>query len=94
MSFQVELVSPEEDLYSGEAEFVRAETVEGEIGILTGHTPLLGQLVPCEVKVRAVGGRESMFQISGGFMTVKENRVIILAEGTEGTHSAGQKRSN
>jgi len=79
----VELVAPEEDLFTGEAEFLRAETVEGEIGILTGHTPILAQLVPCEVKVRAAGGQESVFQIAGGFMTVKEDRVIILAEGAE-----------
>lgn len=80
MAFQVELVSPEEDLFTGEAEFVRAETVEGEIGILTGHTPILAQLVACEIKVRSTDGAESLFPIGGGFMTVKENKVIILAE--------------
>lgn len=83
MAFRVELVSPEEDLFTGEAEFLRAETVEGEIGILTGHTPILAQLVPCEVKVRMTDGQESMFRIGGGFMTVKENRAIILAEEAE-----------
>ncbi|MGH2772306.1 MAG: F0F1 ATP synthase subunit epsilon [Actinomycetota bacterium] len=80
MAFRVELVSPEEDLFTGDAEFVRARTVEGDIGILTGHAPLLAQLAPGEVKVRAAGGSESLFNIDGGFMTVKENKVIILAE--------------
>jgi len=76
----LELVSPEANLFSGEVEFVRAETVEGEIGILTGHSPLLAQLVECEVKVRDAQGAESLYPIAGGFMTVKENKVIILTE--------------
>lgn len=80
MTFRVELVSPEEDLFTGDAEFLRATTVEGEIGILTGHTPILAQLKACEVKVRAADGTESLFPIGGGFMTVKENKAIILAE--------------
>jgi F-type H+-transporting ATPase subunit epsilon len=84
MAFRVEVVSPEEDIFTGEADFLRAETVEGEIGILTGHTPILAQLVPCEVKVRGTDGRESLFPIGGGFMTVKENRAIILAEEPQG----------
>lgn len=80
MAFRVEIVSPEEDLFSGDAEFLRTETVEGEIGILTGHAPILAQLVACEVKVRSANGNESLFPIGGGFLSVKENRAIILAE--------------
>ncbi|MBW3589895.1 MAG: ATP synthase F1 subunit epsilon [Actinobacteria bacterium] len=80
MPLEVSIVSPEEELYTGEAEFIRAKTVEGEIGILTGHIPLLAQLAPCEVKVRLPGGAEEAFRIDGGFMTVKEDKVIILAE--------------
>lgn len=79
MPLHVELVSPEEDLFSGDAEFVKARTVEGEIGILPGHTPILAQLAPSEVKIRTAGG-EQTFNIDGGFMTVKEDKVIILAE--------------
>lgn len=82
MALKVELVTPEESLFEGEAEFVRAETVEGEIGILPGHVPFLGQLVACSVKVRATGGVESEIEIPGGFMIVKEDRVIILTTPT------------
>ncbi len=80
MPLEVSIVSPEEELFTGEAEFIRAKTVEGDIGILAGHVPLLAQLVPCEVKVRISGGSEESFRIDGGFMTVKEDKVIILAE--------------
>ena len=79
MPLQVELVSPEEDLFTGEAEFLRAKTVEGEIGILPNHAPLLAQLAECDVKVRTASG-EQIFPVAGGFMTVKDNKVIILAE--------------
>lgn len=88
MAFRVELVSPEEDLFTGEADFLRARTVEGDIGIMSGHAPLLAQLAPGEVKVKAAGGAESLFQVDGGFMTVKENKVIILAEKPEGNLSS------
>ena len=84
MALSVLVTSPEESLFEGEAEFVRARTVEGDIGILTGHTPLLAQLVPGEVKVRALGGDEQFIRVEGGFMTVKENRVIVLAAGEQG----------
>lgn len=83
MPLEVEVVSAEEELFSGEANFVLARTVEGDIGILPGHSPILARLVRSEVKVRSAGG-DRVFPIGGGFMTVKDNKVIILAdEGSE-----------
>ena len=82
MPLDVELVSAEEDLFRGQAEFVSTKTVEGDIGILPGHSPLLAQLVQSEVKVRTSDG-EQTWPIAGGFMTVKDNKVIILAEAVE-----------
>ena len=81
MPLDVELVSAEEDLFTGEADFVSTKTVEGDIGILPGHSPLLAQLVECEVMIRTSGGDQT-WPIAGGFMTVKDNKVIILAEAT------------
>lgn len=82
MALSVSVVSPEESLFEGEATFVRAETVEGEIGILTGHIPVLAQLTACEVKITPVAGGDELIRIGGGFMTVKDDKVIILAEET------------
>ncbi len=82
MPLQVQLVSPEESLFSGEAEFVLARTVDGELGIMPGHIPLLGQLAPSEIKITA-GGNENKFNIPGGFIMVKEDKVILLAEEAE-----------
>lgn len=80
----VQVVSPEDDLYVGPAEFVSTQTVEGSIGILPGHTPILAQLPAGEVKIVS-GGTDHKFAIGGGFLTVKENKVIILAEPQEST---------
>jgi F-type H+-transporting ATPase subunit epsilon len=79
MPLQVEVVSPEEELFAGEAEFVLARSVDGEIGILPGHTPILAQLVEYDIKVQTAEGDQT-FPVGGGFMTVKDDRVIILAE--------------
>jgi F-type H+-transporting ATPase subunit epsilon len=77
---QVEVVSPDEELFSGEATFVLARTVEGDVGILAHHGPLLAELAPYDVKIHAPGG-DVHFPIAGGFMSVKDNKVIILAAG-------------
>jgi F-type H+-transporting ATPase subunit epsilon len=81
-TLKVQLVSPEESLFAGEAEFVLARTVAGEIGILPGHIPLLGQLAPCEIKITA-SGDDNKFEVPGGFIMVKRDKVIILAEEAE-----------
>lgn len=78
-SMEVQLVSAEDDLYVGTAEFVSTQTVEGSIGIMPGHTPILAQLPAGEVKIVSEG-TDHKFQIEGGFLTVKDNKVIILAE--------------
>lgn len=79
MALDVLVVSPEESLFEGEASFVRVETVEGEMGMLTGHIPVLAQLVACEVKVTEASGNEQLLDIPGGFMSIKDDKVIILA---------------
>lgn len=86
MPLDVLVVSAEDELFSGEAEFVLARTVEGDIGILPGHTPILAQLAEYDVKVRG-GEGEQTFPVGGGFMTVKDDRVIILAEEKRVTES-------
>jgi F-type H+-transporting ATPase subunit epsilon len=76
----VQVVGPDGKLFAGPADFLVARTVDGEIGILPGHTPILAQLVgPSEVRVKSGSGEEK-FDIAGGFMSVKENKVIVLAE--------------
>ncbi|MBX6388227.1 MAG: F0F1 ATP synthase subunit epsilon [Frankia sp.] len=77
---RVAIVSPEQEVWSGEAEMVVARTLSGEIGVLPRHVPLLGVLVSGgEVRVRTSGG-EVAAEVDGGFLSVTKEGVSILAE--------------
>ena len=83
-SFKVELVAVDRRVWSGEATFVFARTVDGEIGILPQHIPLVGQLVDdAMVRIDAVDEGELAFAVDGGFLSVSEQGVIILADSVE-----------
>lgn len=79
----VELVSPDRQVWSGEAEMVIARTTEGEVGILPRHAPLLGELVPGPVRIRRSGEGELVAAVHGGFLSVTEAGVSVLAESVE-----------
>ena len=84
MALQVELVSPERILYSGEAEMVVCRTVGGgEIAFLTGHAPFLAALEIGVVRVKLTDGGEMSAAVHGGFVEVRDNRVIILSDVAE-----------
>jgi len=78
---QVALVEPEGELWSGNAEMVIARTLDGEIGLLTGHAPVIGILYEgSTVQIRPDGGGPDVFAaVSGGFLSMADNRVSILA---------------
>jgi F-type H+-transporting ATPase subunit epsilon len=92
--FHVELVSVEAKVWSGEADMVVARTTEGELGVLAGHAPLLGELKdPSRVRVKVGDGDEVAFDIGGGFISVTEDGVTVLAESAapaEGPDPAAQ----
>lgn len=77
----VELVAVEEKVWAGEAEMVVARTTEGEIGVLPGHAPLLGQLAePGQVRIKMGGGEQLAWDVSGGFLSISDEGVTVLAE--------------
>lgn len=77
----VELVAVEEKIWSGDAEMVLARTTEGELGVLPGHAPLLGQLAePGQVRIKLAGGEQINYEVSGGFLSVTGQGVTVLAE--------------
>ncbi|HVS69137.1 MAG TPA: F0F1 ATP synthase subunit epsilon [Mycobacteriales bacterium] len=82
-TMQVDLVAPDRMVWSGEAEFVRARTLEGEIGILPRHIPLLGVLAEAPVTIRRAGEGDLVANVSGGFLSVSADGVKILAETVE-----------
>lgn len=77
---EIEVVSPDRTLYSGEAEMVVCRTVDGEVAFLANHTPLIGALEPCVVRIIAESGDEEVFAVGGGFVDVRNNKVILLAD--------------
>jgi F-type H+-transporting ATPase subunit epsilon len=83
-TLQVELVAVERKIWSGEATMVIARTTEGELGVLPGHAPLLGELAPGGVvTIRTESGDDMVIAAHGGFLSVTEKGVSILAETAE-----------
>jgi F-type H+-transporting ATPase subunit epsilon len=78
----VALVAVEQKVWTGEAEMVVARTTEGELGILPGHAPLLGQLAaPSQVRVKRTEDAELTWDVpEGGFLSVTADGVTVLAE--------------
>lgn len=77
----VELVSVERMLWAGQASIVTAQTTEGEIGVLSGHEPLLARLVENGVvTIRPVEGTKLVAAVQGGFLSVSKEKVTILAD--------------
>jgi F-type H+-transporting ATPase subunit epsilon len=74
-----EIVTPERIVYTNEVEMVVAPTIDGEIGILPLHAPLVGALKAGEVRVK-FGEVTEWFAISGGYVQVHEDKVIVLAD--------------
>ncbi|MDQ2874793.1 MAG: F0F1 ATP synthase subunit epsilon [Actinomycetota bacterium] len=81
MTLQVELAVPDGEIWSGEAQMVIAKTLDGDIGVLSGHAPVLGILVEGSVvRIRPdEGGEEISAAVSGGFFSIADDRVSILA---------------
>ena len=80
MTLHVALVVPDRELWSGEASTVIAKTTEGDIGVLTGHSPVFGVLAEGSL-VEIVTGDETRVRaaVSGGFLSVADDKVSILA---------------
>jgi F-type H+-transporting ATPase subunit epsilon len=83
MPMQVELVSPERILFSGEAEMVSCRTAAGDIAFLPGHAPFLAALQIHPVTITLTGGGEEVAAVHGGVVEVSNNRVIILSDEAE-----------
>lgn len=80
MSLQVELVSAERVVWSGEASFVVARTAEGELGALPGHTPVLSVIQPSVVEITTAEGTKVKAAVEDGFLSIANDRVSILSE--------------
>jgi F-type H+-transporting ATPase subunit epsilon len=80
---RVELVAPDHEVWADDATMVIAKTTEGDIGVLPGHQPTLGVLVEGVVRIQREGGEEIRAAVHGGFLSVSQQGVAILAEVVE-----------
>jgi F-type H+-transporting ATPase subunit epsilon len=79
MPLLLEIVTPERLAYSDEVDSVQVPGSEGELGILPHHAPLLSMLGVGELRIRK-GGAEESFAIVGGFVQVRPDKVVVMAE--------------
>ena len=82
MPIKVDIVTAERIVYSADADEVVAPGIQGQLGILPHHAPLMTALQPGELIVKK-GGQEEILAISGGFLEVRPDHVIVLADQAE-----------
>jgi F-type H+-transporting ATPase subunit epsilon len=76
----VEIITPESTLYTGEATYVFLPGSDGSLGVMNNHAPLISSLKKGIVKVKDTAGKEHKFDVKGGTVEVFNNKIIILAE--------------
>ncbi len=79
-TIQVDIVSAEGEIHSGDASMVFAPASMGEVGIAPRHAPMLTTLKPGEVRVQDESGNEEAFYITGGIIEIQPSRVMVLAD--------------
>lgn len=93
MTIQLEIVTPERLAYSDAVDAVVLPGSEGELGVLPHHAPLLTMLGTGELRIRK-GGQEESFAIIGGFLQVKPDRVVVMAETADMASEIDLERAN
>lgn len=85
---QVELVAADRQVWEGPASMVSARSIDGDLGIMPGHTPLLAVLAAGEVRVQTSGRTETV-TVDGGFLSVDHDRVVIVADTVDAAGLSG-----
>ena len=79
-TLQVDVVSADKEVFSGEAQFVALPGEQGELGILPGHTPLITRIRPGTVRIKMEDGDEELLFVAGGILEVQPGGVSVLAD--------------
>ena len=93
MPMMLEIITAERQVYSDEVDMVIAPGIDGQLGILPRHAPLMTILKPGELTVRKEGEEDLYVAVSGGFMEVLGNRVSILADACERSDEIDEERA-
>lgn len=76
----VEIITPDKNLFEGEADLVQVPGTNGSFAVLKNHAPIISTLEPGEIKVLTTYGVNKFFEIGGGIIEVKNNKIAILVE--------------
>lgn len=79
-TLNVDVVSAEQEVFSGEATFVALPGESGELGIMPGHTPLITRIKPGAVRITLVDGSQELVFVAGGVLEVQPKGVTVLAD--------------
>ncbi|MBT6277652.1 MAG: F0F1 ATP synthase subunit epsilon [Chromatiales bacterium] len=79
-TIHLDIVSAEHELFSGSCSMVYAPAIEGEVGIMPNHAPMVTRLKPGEVRLEAADGEEQSFYVNGGILEVQPHVVTILSD--------------
>jgi F-type H+-transporting ATPase subunit epsilon len=94
-TIHVSVVSAQEEIFDGEAEFVALPGETGELGIYPRHTPLITRIKPGAVRIKVVGQAEEEFVfVAGGLLEVQPGEVTVLAETAIRGHDLDEARAN
>jgi F-type H+-transporting ATPase subunit epsilon len=91
--FHVDIVSAEQEIFSGEADMVIAPGEAGELGIMPEHTPLLTRIKPGTVRIQQGGQDLEVIYVSGGMMEVQPDRVTVLADTSIRAHDLDKAKA-
>ncbi len=76
----LEIITPEEKVFSGEIKLIRVPGTKGSFEILQNHAPIISTLEKGDIKVISSSGKEEHFEINGGLIEVSDNKIIVLGE--------------
>ena len=93
-TIQVDVVSAEEQIFSGEAEFVVLPGEVGELGIYPRHTPLITRIKPGAVRIQKPGGEEEFVFVAGGILEVQPKLITVLADTAIRGHDLDEAKAN
>ncbi len=93
-TIQVEVVSAEESIFSGQAKFVALPGEAGELGILPGHVPLITRIKPGAVRIEKADGDEEFVFVAGGILEVQPRVVTVLSDTAIRGHDLDEAKAN
>jgi len=93
MSFWLEIITGEQVLFQGEVDTVVAPATDGEIGVLPHHAPVMTTLDPGELRY-TVGTEEAHYVVHGGFMDIRGDQVVVLADAAEDAREIDEARAD